>query len=103
MAEGGGPVSRHLTVRGHVQGVGYRAWAEREALRRGLEGFVRNLRDGGVEMLLIGPPAAVEAMIEASRQGPPIATVWDVRDTPADPRVEALRRPGERFSVLPTA
>ena len=98
-----GAVSRHLIVRGRVQGVGYRAWAEREALRRGLQGFVRNLRDGGVEMLVCGPAPAVAAMIEACREGPPVATVWDIRNEPADARIAALRRPGECFSVLPTA
>ena len=103
MSAGDRVVSRHLVVHGRVQGVGYRAWAEQEALRRGLEGFVRNRRDGSVEMLLVGDAERVAAMAERCRNGPPAAAVWDVRNAPANPQTEALRRPGERFSVLPTA
>ena len=39
-------VIRHIIVRGRVQGVGYRAFVEHEAQRRGLHGWVRNRRDG---------------------------------------------------------
>lgn len=102
MVDAEAEVRRQLTIRGRVQGVGYRLWAEREALKRGLEGYVRNRRDGGVEMLLIGPAPAVAAMVEACRHGSPLATVWDVRSEAANTQTEALRRPGERFSVLPT-
>ena len=42
---------RHVIIRGRVQGVGYRAWTEYTALERGLQGWVRNCRDGNVEAL----------------------------------------------------
>ena len=64
-------VIRHVVVRGRVQGVGYRAFVEDEALRLGLEGWVRNRRDGTVEAVFSGPDETVAAMIEACRRGPP--------------------------------
>jgi acylphosphatase len=85
-----------------VQRVGFRAWTEHTALQRGLEGWVRNRRDGAVEAVLSGPPAVVEAMIEACRRGPPGAQVETLDQQDADPGDVALRRPGEMFSVLPT-
>jgi acylphosphatase len=94
---------RHLIIRGRVQGIGYRAWAEYEALTRGLEGFVRNRRDGTVEAVFAGPAAVVAAMVEACRRGPPGARVTAVDISEAGPEAVAGRRPGELFSVLPTA
>jgi acylphosphatase len=64
-----------VIVTGRVQGVGYRAWTEREAIRRGLAGWVRNCRDGSVEALFSGEAGAVEAMAEACRSGSRAAVV----------------------------
>ena len=97
---------RHLVIRGRVQGVGYRAFVEDQALRLDLEGWVRNRRDGAVEAVFIGAEAAVAAAIEACRRGPPGARVDAVEAKEAVKESSALlrqRRPGERFSVLPTA
>jgi acylphosphatase len=93
---------RHVMVRGRVQGVGYRAWVEHEALRRGLDGWVRNRRDGGVEAVLAGLPDAVAAMVAACRRGPPSARVEGVAARAASPDDLAARHAGEKFSVLPT-
>ena len=93
-------VIRHAIIRGRVQGVGYRAWTEYTALERGLQGWVRNCRDGNVEALFSGPAAAVAAMIEACRNGPPGARVDFVDQRDAGPDEMALRRRGELFSVL---
>jgi acylphosphatase len=60
----------HLRIEGRVQGVGYRAFVEREAARLGLSGWVRNRHDGSVEAVLQGAPAAVDAMIGLCRSGP---------------------------------
>ena len=46
-------VIRHIVLRGRVQGVGFRAFVEREALRRRLEGWVRNRRDGAVDAVIL--------------------------------------------------
>lgn len=59
-----------LRIEGLVQGVGYRAFVEREAGRLGLDGWVRNRRDGGVEAVLAGPAGAIDAILAACRQGP---------------------------------
>jgi acylphosphatase len=95
-------VIRHLSVRGRVQGVGYRAWAAEEAIKLGLEGWVRNRRDRSVELVIAGPADVVAAMIEAARRGPWMARVigFDVGEATARDLEE--RRRGERFSVLTT-
>ncbi len=91
---------RHVVVRGRVQGVGYRAFVADEALRRGLNGWVRNRRDGTVEALFDGPAEAVVAMIETCRQGPFGARVDGIEQREATPQ-ELASRTGN-FSVLPT-
>ena len=94
---------RHVTVRGRVQGVGFRAWLEAMAEERCLEGWVRNRRDGSVEAVLIGPEDAVNAVIDAIRKGPPGSKVESVDMIEADPGLLQQRAPRTRFAVLPTA
>jgi acylphosphatase len=72
-------------VTGRVQGVGFRAWVERQASSRGLEGWVRNRRDGAVEALFSGSPDRVAAMLEACRAGPALSRVADVMVTDVEP------------------
>lgn len=72
-----------LIVSGRVQGVGYRAFAAREAVRLGLSGWVRNRRDGTVEAVIGGDPAALEAMREAMLRGPTFARVAAIQQTEA--------------------
>jgi acylphosphatase len=92
-----------MVVHGRVQGIGYRAFVEHEALRRGIEGWVRNRRDGSVEAVLAGDADAVAAMIEACRRGPMGARV-DTLDQRAGTEDDfKLRAPGDLFSVLATA
>lgn len=61
-----------------MQGVWFRASAEREAVRLGLSGLARNLRDGRVEMVVEGPGAAVDAFLAWARIGPPRADVTSI-------------------------
>jgi acylphosphatase len=96
------PIIRHVIIRGRVQGVGFRAWTEHTALRRGVEGFVRNRRDGCVEALFAGSEEAVTAMIEACRRGPPGARVDGIEAREGSADLLALRHPGEVFSELPS-
>jgi acylphosphatase len=96
-------VIRHIVVHGRVQGVGYRAFVEREALARGLQGWVRNRRDGTVEAVLNGEATGIDSMIEACRRGPSFARVESIDQRDGASGDMALRRPGELFSVLPTA
>ena len=93
-------VIRHMVVGGRVQGVSYRAFVEHEALRHGIEGWVRNCRDGDVEAVLAGDGDAVAAVIEACRRGPLGARV-DTLDQRAGSEDDLKsRRAGELFSVL---
>ena len=59
---------RHVTIRGRVQGVGYRVWVDYTATSLGLEGWVRNRRDGSVEAVFAGPSDIVEQMVERALQ-----------------------------------
>lgn len=97
-----GDVIRHIIVRGKVQGVGYRAWIEGEAVARGLAGWARNRRDGTVEAVLCGSDDAVAALIAKCQHGPGMARVSAVDNAPAGEDMLNLRASGERFSVLPT-
>jgi len=67
--------SKKLRIHGLVQGVFYRGWSVETARALGVRGWVRNRRDGSVEMLLVGNEAAVNRMIERCREGPMSAQV----------------------------
>jgi acylphosphatase len=93
---------RRVVIRGRVQGVGYRAWVEHQAVRLGLQGWVRNRRDGRVEAVFEGEMSVVANMVASCRQGPASARVDGVADEEANADMLELRRAGEGFSVLPT-
>jgi acylphosphatase len=63
-------VTKHLIVKGHVQGVGYRASMVMEARRLNVTGWVRNRVDGGVEAMVHGWPDDVAQMLNWARHGP---------------------------------
>lgn len=73
-----------VQVTGLVQGVAFRAYAEREATSRGLAGWVRNEPDGSVAAHFEGDADAVDAMVAWCGHGPPLARVerLDVQETP---------------------
>jgi acylphosphatase len=72
------PVRRHLFISGHVQGVGFRAKAQRQAETLGVNGWVANLPDGRVEVVIEGEPALVDQLVDWCRSGPARATITDV-------------------------
>ncbi|HMM50696.1 MAG TPA: acylphosphatase [Burkholderiaceae bacterium] len=76
-------LQRRLTIRGRVQGVGFRAALAREARRLGLAGWVRNRRDGSVEAVVAGEAALVEELIRWAGRGPSAARVDRVDVEPA--------------------
>ena len=70
MRDPGEPIRLEVTVRGIVQGVGYRWFAVREAQVRGLTGWVANERDGSVRVVAEGPPGAIAGYRAALEAGP---------------------------------
>ena len=84
----------HVVIRGRVQGIGYRAWTDDEAHARGIAGWVRNRRDGTVEAVVQGPPAAVDAIVAWARRGPEAAHVerLDVAEAPGEGALGAFEK-----------
>lgn len=74
----------HLRIQGLVQGVGYRWNLVQAARRRGLVGWVRNLRDGSVEAMACGPQPALDDLVAWARRGPPGARVDTVDVEPGE-------------------
>ncbi len=72
----------HAFVDGVVQGVGFRYFVLDAARRLGARGWVRNLRDGRVELLAEGNQASLSALLSEVRRGPPggrvnsVETIW---------------------------
>jgi acylphosphatase len=93
----GDVVTRRVRVRGRVQGVWYRAWTVEQALALGLDGWVRNRRDGSVEIVARGTAEAVGELVARCRRGPSAARVERVEEQSAADEIQ----PG--FRALPTA
>ncbi|UUL84164.1 acylphosphatase [Sphingomonas sp. S1-29] len=74
--------TQRVYVSGKVQGVGYRDYMVRKAREHGVVGWVRNTRDGRVEMLASGEDDALAAFVEASRGGPMLCRVDNVEAHP---------------------
>lgn len=70
---------RHFLVSGQVQGVFFRASTESAARRLGLTGWVRNLRDGRVELVACGEEASLQELERWLWQGPPRSRVTEVQ------------------------
>ncbi len=68
----------HLLIEGHVQGVGYRMSSQVVAQKIGLTGWVRNLRNGQVELVAEGEPAQLKQLVDWVWQGPNFAEVTDI-------------------------
>jgi acylphosphatase len=66
------------TVQGYVQGVSFRYYTQREALRLGLTGWVRNESDGSVSVVAEGPENNLNRLLDFLRHGPRMAVVKDV-------------------------
>ena len=71
-------VARRYIISGRVQGVGFRFFAEAAAMREGIDGWVRNLPDGRVEVAAEGDADAMDRFERSVRHGPPAARVDDV-------------------------
>lgn len=86
MADDPSCIRRRVIVSGLVQGVFFRDATRRTAQREAVAGSVRNLPDGSVEVVLEGPPHAVECVVEFCRRGPHGARVDHVEVQPEPPR-----------------
>jgi acylphosphatase len=91
-----------VTIKGRVQGVGYRAWTQMEAYRMGISGWVRNRYNGDVEAVFAGPADAVEVLCAACWHGPSQSRVTKVLIE--DVSAEELALPGAAsgFHQMPT-
>lgn len=78
-------VARKFLIRGEVQGVGYRFFAQRAAATHQVVGYVRNEPDGSVEVLAQGPATSVEAFKNDLAAGPQWATVEQLEEIDLDP------------------
>ena len=74
-----------VTVKGLVQGVGFRMFVERSTSRLGLKGWVRNLPGGSVEIDVQGPAGLVDELLGEVRIGPPASKVSSVIVTEKQP------------------
>lgn len=86
-----------VLVSGKVQGVFYRDTTKKEADKRGVRGWVRNLRDGRVEAVFQATPAQVDDMVAWCRVGSPLSRPTFVE------RIEELEEPLDGFEIRPTA
>ena len=73
-----GNARAHLFIDGRVQGIFYRAFTRELAHTLGLDGWVRNLRDGRVEALFEGEKGIIQKAIQACYAGPPGAKVSNI-------------------------
>ncbi|CAM6010971.1 unnamed protein product [Sphagnum balticum] len=84
--------SVNVIIQGKVQGVFYRKWTVHTAKELGLNGWVRNCRNGSVEAVFSGASSTVDNMIEKCRNGPSLAQVTGITvsswDTPVPPGFE---------------
>lgn len=78
-------VRRRVVVHGHVQGVFFRDSCRREAMSRGVAGWVTNRPDGAVEAVFEGDAGAVRALVDWCRRGPRGADVESIEDTTEEP------------------
>ncbi|MBI5259714.1 MAG: acylphosphatase [Burkholderiales bacterium] len=81
-----------LEIRGWVQGVGYRWSLVEQARGLGLCGWVCDRRDGSVEAMVAGPPAAVERLLAWARRGPPGAAVLTLDTFPGEGQFDGFEQ-----------
>ena len=78
-----------INVKGIVQGVGFRPFIYRTAVKNGLNGYVRNMGDAGVEILLEGAEQAINTFLkDLKEQKPPLAQIYQVTTTKLDGKPE---------------
>ncbi|MCS6873099.1 MAG: acylphosphatase [Pyrinomonadaceae bacterium] len=74
-------VARKFIVKGKVQGVGYRFFTYQAAIRHGIVGYVKNLKNGDVEVVAEGDESEVLSFKKQLFVGPPFAVVREIEET----------------------
>jgi acylphosphatase len=92
------PRAVRASVRGRVQGVGFRWFVARRARELALTGWVRNAMDGTVEVAAVGAAERVEALLAALRLGPPLA---GVQSGEVDERPSTAVDMNAEFEIIP--
>ena len=87
---------KHIRITGRVQGVGFRHFTKQNARRLNLDGWVKNLPDGDVEVVLVGKEDSMLEMLEELKEGPSVARVDDLK---VDESSEKLNETFSGFSV----
>ena len=95
-------IVRRYFVSGRVQGVGFRYWTTGKARHLGLVGWVRNRRDGRVEVLAFGEKSALDSLAKDLERGPPGAQVEAVQEAPVTPEETGLAAEATKFDESPT-
>lgn len=88
-------IQKHIFISGRVQGVGFRAFTRKEASSRGIKGWVKNLADGRVEIIIQGEREDIKDMIKRIKEGPSFARVDDIEIS--DEEIENFDRFEVRF------
>lgn len=78
-------IHKLITLRGRVQGVGFRFSAREQARKNGVKGYVKNLPNGNVEIKVSGPENNVEQYLQWCKEGPSHAYVDDMHIEDAEP------------------
>ena len=88
------PLAHSIAIQGHVQGVFFREWTVRVATSLGVTGWVRNRRDGGVEVYAVGTQDQLNRFVAELRSGSPASRVDEllVKDAPFEPVKGFVRR-----------
>ena len=102
MARNTTKMTARFFVSGRVQGVGFRHWAVRRAGALGLTGWVRNRRDGRVEVLAYGEKDILDTLEKDLAGGPPAADVTGVEVAPVTPEEAELATTATGFEQAST-
>ena len=71
-------MKKHIVITGRVQGVGFRYWLYKAAVRNNINGWVKNKISGEVEALLIGNEVKIDNLIKLCKKGPPSSKVTKI-------------------------
>ena len=95
--------SVHFVITGKVQGVGFRYYSRKQAIESGLNGWVRNLENGDVELLITGEQVGISAMQIWLSTGPRGSRIDSVKETAVPISTDDIQSELSEFKVLPNS